>query len=199
MSAQAALPVAVDGAPLPSLAPMLERVTPAVVNIATRGQVKRRIQLPLSNDPFFHRFFDIPTIERMQETSSLGSGVIIDAEQGYILTNVHVIQDAYQITVTLIDGRELNAEIIGRDEATDIAVIQIDAENIQAVALTDSSKVRVGDFVVAIGNPFGLGQTVTSGIVSALGCSLSMTIQPRPAAQAPRHLAGKIPGVSRSV
>jgi len=170
-STWAALPLTVDGQPLPSLAPMLERVTPAVVNIATRGQVKRRIELPLSNDPFIQRFFDIPTIERTQETSSLGSGVIVDAEQGYILTNDHVIQDAYQITVTLTDGRELNAEIIGRDEATDIAVIQIAADNIQAVALSDSSKVRVGDFVVAIGNPFGLGQTVTSGIVSALGRS----------------------------
>lgn len=170
-STQAALPLTVDGQPLPSLAPMLERVTPAVVNIATRGQAKRRIELPLSNDPFIQRFFDMPTIERVQETTSLGSGVIIDAEQGYILTNDHVIQGAYQITVTLTDGRELNAEIIGRDEATDIAVIQIIAENIQAVALTDSSKVRVGDFVVAIGNPFGLGQTVTSGIVSALGRS----------------------------
>jgi len=171
ISAQAALPLSLDGQALPSLAPMLERVTPAVVNIATRGQVKRRFELPLGNDPLFRRFFDIPTVERMQETTSLGSGVIIDAEQGYILTNDHVIQDAYEITVTLTDGRELSAEIIGRDQATDVAVIQIPAENITAVTLTDSSKLRVGDFVVAIGNPFGLGQTVTSGIVSALGRS----------------------------
>ena len=168
---QAALPLAVDGKALPSLAPMLERVTPAVVNIATRGQTRHRIEIPLTNDPFFQRFFDIPTIERMQETASLGSGVIIDAAKGYILTNNHVIKDAYQITVTLTDGRELNAEIIGRDPDTDIAVIKIPAGNLKAVALTDSSQLRVGDFVVAIGNPFGLGQTVTSGIVSALGRS----------------------------
>lgn len=166
-----ALPVAIDGQALPSLAPMLEKVTPAVVNIATRGQSKRRVQNPLANDPFFRRFFDLPSIERIQETSSLGSGVIIDAELGYILTNHHVIKDAYQITVTLIDGREMKAEIIGRDPDTDIAVIKIPAEDLKAVKLSDSSHIRVGDFVVAIGNPFGLGQTVTSGIVSALGRS----------------------------
>jgi len=171
LSTQAALPLAVDGEALPSLAPMLERTTPAVVNIATRGQSKRRLELPLSNDPLFRHFFDIPSIERIQETSSLGSGVIIDAEQGYILTNNHVISDAYEITVTLTDGRELIAEIIGRDPDTDIAVIKIPAQDLTAMSITDSSKIRVGDFVVAIGNPFGLGQTVTSGIVSALGRS----------------------------
>ncbi|MCP4488551.1 MAG: Do family serine endopeptidase [Gammaproteobacteria bacterium] len=168
---QAALPVAVDGQALPSLAPMLERTTPAVVNIATRGQTRQRIELPLSDDPLFRRFFDIPSFERVQETSSLGSGVIIDAKQGYILTNNHVISDAYEINVTLTDGRELGAEIIGRDPDTDVAVIKIPAQELTAVPLADSSKIRVGDFVVAIGNPFGLGQTVTSGIVSALGRS----------------------------
>ncbi len=166
-----ALPVAINGQELPSLAPMLEKVTPAVVNIATRGQSKRRVKIPLANDPFFRRFFDLPSIERIQETSSLGSGVIIDAEQGYILTNHHVIEDAYQITVTLTDGREMKAEIIGRDPDTDIAVIRIPAEDLKSVVLSDSNRIRVGDFVVAIGNPFGLGQTVTSGIVSALGRS----------------------------
>ena len=171
LSTQAALPLAVDGEALPSLAPMLERTTPAVVNIATRGQSKRRLELPLPNDPLFRHFFDIPGIERIQETSSLGSGVIIDAEQGYILTNNHVISDAYEVTVTLTDGRELFAEIIGRDPDTDVAVIKIPAQDLTAVTITDSSKIRVGDFVVAIGNPFGLGQTVTSGIVSALGRS----------------------------
>ena len=168
---QAALPAAADGQPLPSLAPMLERVVPAVVNIATRGQSRRRLTLPLANDPLFRRFFNLPDIESVRETSSLGSGVIIDAAQGYILTNHHVIKDAYQITVTLNDGRELMAEIIGRDPDTDIAVIQVSADRLTAVALGDSSRLRVGDFVVAIGNPFGLGQTVTSGIVSALGRS----------------------------
>jgi serine protease Do/serine protease DegQ len=170
-TAQAALPVAVDGQPLPSLAPMLEMVTPAVVNIATRGQTTRRIELPLPSDPIFRRYFDIPSIERIQETQSLGSGVIVDAKNGYVLTNSHVIEDAIEITVTLSDGRELLAEIIGRDPDTDIAVIKIQAHKLRQVAMADSSQLRVGDFVVAIGNPFGLGQTVTLGIVSALGRS----------------------------
>ena len=166
-----ALPAEVDGQPLPSLAPMLERTTPAVVNIATRGKSKRRVDLPLPQDPIFKRFFDIPSIERIQETSSLGSGVIVNADQGLILTNFHVIKDAYEINVTLTDGRELRAEILGRDPETDVAVIRIDAEQLIQIPMADSTELRVGDFVVAIGNPFGLGQTVTSGIVSALGRS----------------------------
>ncbi|MFT5503256.1 MAG: Do/DeqQ family serine protease [Gammaproteobacteria bacterium] len=168
-----ALPLAIDGAPLPSLAPMLDETTRAVVNIATRGQVKRKIELPFFKDPLFQRFFNRRRgiIERIQETSSLGSGVIVDADKGYILTNDHVIQDAFEITVTLIDGREFSAEILGRDADTDIAVIKIEAENLDEIPLFDSGQLRVGDFVVAIGNPFGLGQTVTSGIVSALGRS----------------------------
>ena len=167
----AALPGAVDGQQLPSLAPMLERTTPAVVNIATRGQSRRRVELPLPRDPLFRRFFDVPSIERVQETTSLGSGVIVDATNGLILTNYHVIKDAYEIKVTLTDGRELQAEILGRDLDTDVAVIRVAAENLVQVPMADSSRLRVGDFVVAIGNPFGLGQTVTSGIVSALGRS----------------------------
>ena len=169
--ARAALPVSVDGQQLPSLAPMLEKITPAVVNIATRGTTKRRIEMPFSNDPFFQRFFDLPSIERIQQTSSLGSGVIVDAKNGYILTNNHVIKDAFEITVTLSDGREMLAEILGRDPDTDIAVLQIQADKLTRVPIGNSSHLRVGDFVVAIGNPFGLGQTVTSGIVSALGRS----------------------------
>lgn len=168
---QAALPVALDGQPLPSLAPMLEKTTPAVVNIATRGQSRRRIEIPLPSDPFFRRFFDLPSIERIQETQSLGSGVIVDAKKGYILTNNHVIKDAYEITITLSDGREVLAEIIGRDPDTDVAVIKIPPDGLTQVPIADSSRLRVGDFVVAIGNPFGLGQTVTSGIISALGRS----------------------------
>ncbi len=164
---QAALPVAVDGQKLPSLAPMLERITPAVVNIATRGKSRRRVELP----PLFKRFFDLPGTGRIFETTSLGSGVIIDAGKGLILTNFHVIKDAYQINVTLTDGRELSAEIIGRDADTDIAVIQVAGEGLSQISMADSSALRVGDFVVAIGNPFGLGQTVTSGIISALGRS----------------------------
>jgi serine protease Do/serine protease DegQ len=169
--AWAALPVSVDGQQLPSLAPMLEKVTPAVVNIATRGQTKRRIELPFPNDPFFRRFFDVPNIERILETQSLGSGVIVDAENGYVLTNNHVVKDAFEITITLSDGREMLAEILGRDPDTDIAVLQVQADKLTQVPFADSSRLRVGDFVVAIGNPFGLGQTVTSGIVSALGRS----------------------------
>ena len=171
MPAWAALPISVDGQQLPSLAPMLEKITPAVVNIATRGQTKRRIELPIPNNPFFQRFFDLPSIERTQETQSLGSGVIVDAKKGYLLTNNHVIQDAFEITVTLPDGREMMAEIIGRDPETDIAVLRVQAKNLTRIPFGDSSRLRVGDFVVAIGNPFGLGQTVTSGIVSALGRS----------------------------
>lgn len=170
-TALAALPASVDGEPLPSLAPMLEKITPAVVNIATRGKSRQRIQMQLPNAPWFRRFFNLPSIEKVLETSSLGSGVIVDARHGLILTNNHVIKDAYQITVTLIDGRELNAEILGRDPATDVAIIQVSAEGLVQVPMGDSSQLRVGDFVVAIGNPFGLGQTVTSGIVSALGRS----------------------------
>ena len=170
-AANAALPLAVEGQPLPSLAPMLEQVTPAVVNIATRGKTKQRLHFPFQNDPFFQRFFNSPGIERTRETQSLGSGVIVDAEKGYVLTNHHVIKDAYEITVTLFDGREMLAEIIGRDPDTDVAVLQIPAENLIELPIADSSQLRVGDFVVAIGNPFGLGQTVTSGIVSALGRS----------------------------
>ena len=171
LTLSAALPAAVDGQALPSLAPMLEKITPAVVNIATRGKSRRRIEFPIPSNPLFKRFFNVPSIDRIQETSSLGSGVIVDAEHGLILTNNHVIKDAYQINVTLTDGRELSAEIIGRDPDTDVAVIQVPAEDLVQVPMADSGTLRVGDFVVAIGNPFGLGQTVTSGIVSALGRS----------------------------
>jgi Do/DeqQ family serine protease len=167
--AQAAWPVSVNGQALPSLAPMLEKTTAAVVNISTRG--KTEVSSALFNDPFFQRFFNIPGVQREQETSSLGSGVIVDANNGYILTNNHVIEDAIEISVTLLDGRVLLAEVLGRDPETDVAVIKIHADNLTSVTFADSSKLRVGDFVVAIGNPFGLGQTVTSGIVSALGRS----------------------------
>lgn len=159
-----------QGSPLPTLAPMLERVTPAVVNIATRSTVRVRDN-PLLMDPFFRRFFGIPDQPRERTTQSLGSGVVVDAKQGYILTNNHVIDKADEITVTLRDGRTFNATVIGTDRDTDVAVIQIQADKLTAVPTSNSQKLRVGDFVVAIGNPFGLGQTVTSGIVSALGRS----------------------------
>lgn len=166
----AALPTQVDGKEVLSLAPMLEKVTPGVVNIATEGKIQMQ-QNPLFNDPFFRRFFNVPNQPMERKTSSLGSGVIVDAKRGLVLTNHHVIANAHQITVTLTDGRHLEAEIVGTDPQTDVAVIKVPADNLTAVKTTDSDNLRVGDFVVAIGNPFGLGQTVTSGIVSALGRS----------------------------
>ena len=170
LSGRAALPIAVDGEALPSLAPMLKRVMPAVVNISTRGEVAVR-EHPLLSDPFFRRFFKIPEQRRKRDTQSLGSGVIVDAQNGYVVTNHHVIEHAQEITVTLIDGRGLNAKLVGTDPDTDIAVIQVPPENLTEIQATNSDALRVGDFVVAIGNPFGLSHSVTSGIVSALGRS----------------------------
>ncbi|ORE89406.1 protease Do [Oceanococcus atlanticus] len=152
-----------------SLAPMLEQVTPGVVNIATRSRIDTSNN-PLMADPFFRHFFNLPR-PRQRESQSLGSGVIVDAKRGYILTNHHVIDNASQITVTLTDGRELEASLVGSDPETDIAVIKVDSENLTEVRFGKSDELRVGDYVVAIGNPFGLGQTVTSGIISALGRS----------------------------
>ena len=166
----AALPNVVAGQEMPSLAPMLETVTPAVVNISTEGRVKVPTS-PLMNDPFFRRFFNLPNQPRERKTQSLGSGVIVDSERGLVLTNNHVIANAEQITVKLRDGRELQADLVGSDPDTDVAVIKIPPKNLTAIPLADSEELRVGDFVVAIGNPFGLGQTVTSGIISALARS----------------------------
>jgi serine protease DegQ len=166
-SALAALPVAVDGQPLPSLAPVLKEVTPSVVNVYTQTRV--RVRSPLLDDPIFRRFFNVPDVPRERVSQSLGSGVIVDAENGYVLTNYHVIARADEISVGLKDGRSLTAKLIGTDPDTDLAVIQIPAENLTALQLADTDELQVGDFVVAVGNPFGLGQTVTSGIVSALG------------------------------
>ncbi|MEM7359984.1 MAG: DegQ family serine endoprotease [Pseudomonadota bacterium] len=172
-TAQAALPASVDGRPLPSLAPMLENVRDAVVNISTEAQIKvRRRANPFLDDPFFRRFFEqSQSQQRTRKRQGLGSGVVFNAEQGLILTNAHVIQGADKITVTLKDGREAEATVIGTDKDSDVAVIQIDLDALQEIPLGDSDSLRVGDFVVAIGNPFGLRQTVTSGIVSALGRS----------------------------
>jgi len=166
-TAQAVLPVAVDGEPLPSLAPVLKEVTPSVVNVYTQTRV--RVRSPLLDDPLFRRFFNVPDVPRERVSQSLGSGVIVDAEKGYVLTNNHVIARADEISVGLKDGRSLEAKLIGTDPDTDLAVIQIPPENLTALQLADTDNLQVGDFVVAVGNPFGLGQTVTSGIVSALG------------------------------
>ncbi len=169
-TAGAALPERTpDGGALPSLAPMIEDVSPAVVNIAIEAQV-RRAQNPLMQDPFFRRFFDLPEQAPTRRAVAAGSGVIVDADKGYVLTNAHVARNADKIEVTLKDGRELSAELVGLDQEVDLAVLKLEkAEDLTQVRLADSSSLRVGDFVVAIGNPFGLGQTVTSGIVSALG------------------------------
>jgi Do/DeqQ family serine protease len=168
-SRAATLPVAVDGQPMPSLAPMLERVTPAVVNISTKTRVA--VSNPYFNDPVFRQFFGLPDTPQERTEQSLGSGVIVDAAKGYVLTNNHVVGGADDISVILQDGRTFKGKLIGTDPDTDVAVVQIPAQNLQALPLADSSKLRVGDYVVAVGDPFGLGQTVTAGIVSALGRS----------------------------
>ena len=157
----AALPASVAGQAVPSLAPMLEKAMPAVVSVNTKQVV--RVRNPFFNDPFFRRLFpDIPQ-ERINE--SLGSGVIIDAKEGLVLTNHHVIDNADDVQVTLADGRTVKAEFLGSDRDTDIALIRIPAQNLTDIKLGNSDQLRVGDFVVAIGNPFGFSQTVTSGIV----------------------------------
>ncbi len=160
----------VGGGAVPSLAPMLSRITPGVVNIAVRGRVKE--QNPLAAGSVFPPLLQ-PAAEPPQEreTQATGSGVIVDAAQGYVLTNGHVVENATRIEVTTKDNRRLAAKLIGRDADTDIAVLRIPAGNLTAVPMGDSDHLQVGDFVLAIGNPFGLGQTVTSGIVSALGRS----------------------------
>ncbi len=165
----AALPAMVNDEELPSLAPLVEKVSPAVVNI--------RVSQTLSTgghfgDEAFRRFFGLPDVPGGErEVASAGSGVIVDAENGYILTNHHVVEKADQIQISTIDGEVFDAEIVGSDPATDIAVIKVDASGLTDMPIGDSERVRVGDFVLAIGNPFGLGHTVTSGIVSALGRS----------------------------
>ena len=163
-SLNAQLPRQVGSTPLPSLAPMLEQTNPAVVNIATTAT----IETPLMRDPVFGFLVPGP---KQRQANSLGSGVIIDADRGLILTNHHVISGADEIQITLEDGREFSAELLGSDEETDVAVLKVNATGLSAVPLGDSDKLRVGDFVVAIGNPFSLGHSVTSGIVSAKGRS----------------------------
>jgi serine protease Do/serine protease DegQ len=151
---------------LPSLAPMLDRITPAVVNIATVSTAPIENN-PLARDPFFRRFFNLP--DKPQQQVAAGSGVIVDAARGLVLTNNHVVREAQQIIVTLKDRRQLQAQLVGTDPGTDIAVLRIDAKNLTALAFGDSDNHAVGDYVIAIGNPFGIGQTVTSGIISAVG------------------------------
>lgn len=152
----------------PSLAPMLEEATPAVVSIAVEGTQTSQQQVPEA----FRYFFGMPNDQQRERPfRSLGSGVIIDAEKGYVVTNHHVVDNADKIIVKLTDGRELEAKKLGADEQSDIALLQVETDGLTELPLADSDKIRVGDFVVAIGNPFGLSQTVTSGIISALGRS----------------------------
>ncbi|WP_027485596.1 Do family serine endopeptidase [Rhodanobacter sp. OR87] len=165
----ATLPAAVGGQPMPSLAPMLTRVTPAVVNISTTTRVQ--VRDAYFDDPMVRQFFGLPATPRERVEQSLGSGVIVDAAKGYVLTNNHVVGGADDISVTLQDGRTFRGKLLGTDPATDVAVVQIPAQNLKALPLADSSALQVGDYVVAVGDPFGLGQTVTAGIVSALGRS----------------------------
>lgn len=209
--ATAALPLEVSGERLPSLAPVIEDVSPAVVNIAVRGSVE--VRNPFMEDPFFRRFFGVPEEGPGQRRrfQSAGSGVIVDAEQGYLLTNHHVIQNAEEITITLVDGRELKAEVVGSDRGSDIAVLKVDSNDLKAIRLADSDESRVGDFVVAIGNPFGLTHTVTSGIVSALGRSglnpegyedfiqTDASINPGNSGGALIDLAGRLVGINTAI
>lgn len=169
VGAHAQLPAAVDGQRLPSLAPMIAQVTPGVVNISV---VARAQDNPLLRDPFFRRFFEQPGGPQPQRRErSAGSGVIVDAARGLVVTNDHVVRNAQEVVVTLKDRRQYKAAVVGTDPGTDIALLRIPAESLTALRLGDSDEINVGDFVVAIGNPFGIGQTVTSGIVSAVGRS----------------------------
>src|SRR5215470_3109275 len=170
----AAIPSSIGETPVPSLSPMIKKVSPAIVNIATRGTIHEKgPQNPLLDDPFFRRFFDVPPDSgpRDRPFQSAGSGVIFDAKTGYIVTNAHVVENASEITVTLQDGRDLKAEVVGSDEPSDVAVLKVKTDGLTQIPLGDSGRVEVGDFVVAIGNPFGLQHTVTSGIISGLSRS----------------------------
>ena len=175
--AQAVLPgTDAQGRPYPSLAPMLKQVNPAVVNISTYS-TRESSYNPLLNDPFFRKFFNIPDQQQPEQQvpskrqRSAGSGVIVDAGDGIVMTNYHVVRNADEVNVSLVDGRNYEARIVGTDPELDIAILEIDADDLTEVDLADSNLLEVGDFVVAIGNPFGLGQTVTTGVVSALGRS----------------------------
>ncbi|GAB3678700.1 DegQ family serine endoprotease [Salinisphaera aquimarina] len=173
-SAQAAVPSGMLAGDSPSLAPMLDKTLPAVVNVVVTGKAQQMPDNPLFNDPFFRRFFDMPDQQKRQQQTpqqptATGSGVIVNADKGVVITNHHVVKDAEKIVVRLNDNREYDATVIGDDPETDIAVLKIKADNLTQLPIADSDDLRVGDFVVAIGNPFGLRQTVTSGIVSGLG------------------------------
>jgi len=165
-NSMARLPAAVDGQPLPSLADMLERITPAVVNISTEQGGTNSTPV---KDPIFRHFFGKQVPAQQGKSVGTGSGIIVDSENGYIVTNAHVIEHAGKIIVTLKDKRQFYAQLMGKDLKADVAVIRIQPDRLTSMVVGNSETTRVGDFVVAIGNPYGLGQSVTSGIVSALG------------------------------
>jgi len=168
--AAAAIPSQIPGqAALPSLAPMLEKVLPAVVSVQVEGTAVQSQRIPEELKKYFGD--DAPD-QQAQPFEGLGSGVVIDAAKGYVLTNNHVISHADKISVQMNDGREFEAKLIGGDDQSDIALLQLqNPTGLTQIAIADSDKLRVGDFAVAVGNPFGLGQTATSGIISALGRS----------------------------
>ncbi|HSN72326.1 MAG TPA: trypsin-like peptidase domain-containing protein, partial [Steroidobacteraceae bacterium] len=207
------LPTRNGETPVPSLAPMIKQVSPAVVNIGTRGTVRDQGRPhPFLDDPFFRRFFEMPdSVPREREFQSAGSGVIVDAAKGFIITNAHVIENATEITVTLLDNRSIEAEVVGTDPGSDVALLKVDAPNLTAIAIADSARAEVGDFVVAIGNPFGLQHTVTSGIISALGRSginpegyedfiqTDASINPGNSGGALVNLSGQLVGVNSAI
>jgi serine protease Do len=156
-----------SGGKLPTLAPLVREVTPSVVNLSVQGRVKE--DNPQHRDPLFREFFDVPK-ELEREIQAVGSGVIVDAKHGYVLTANHVVAQVSTVQVTTKDGRRFIAKLVGRDPGTDLAVLRLQgAQSLKAIPMGDSDSLEVGDFVIAVGNPFGLGQTVTSGLVSALG------------------------------
>ena len=195
---------------LPTLAPMVAKVSPAVVNISVQGSVKVA-QNPLAQDPFFRRFFGMPERPLTERFQAVGSGVIVDAGRGYLVTNAHLVKNAQAIEVTFQDRRQRSARVIGVDPGTDIAILQIPDDNIRGIPLGSSKDLRVGDYVVAIGDPFGLGQTVTFGIVSALGrtglgiesyenfIQTDASINPGNSGGALVNMAGQLVGISTAI
>ena len=193
---------------MPTVAPVLEKVTPAVVNIAVLQRSPEEDN-PMLRDPFFRRFFGLPG--ELQPQISAGSGVIIDARNGYVVTNAHVVKDAREVAVTLKDNRRLPATLVGADPGTDIALLKVEPKSLVEAKWGDSDALQVGDFVLAIGNPFGIGQTATSGIVSALGRSgLSMegyehfiqtdaSINPGNSGGALINLRGELVGINTAI
>jgi len=181
-SLASALPFSVDGKQLPTLADVVEKIEHGIVNISIKSNSSNRVNRYsldelrefFQNDEFFQPFFEFENRNnrrRQRPGSSLGSGVIVDAQQGHVLTNYHLITDASEVHVTLLDGRTTIAEIVGTDPDMDLALLKIHLSDLIAIDLGDSDRLRVGDFVLALGNNYGLSATVTSGIVSALGRS----------------------------